>query len=332
MRPRRRPRARRGARGSSRRSHGILWLLLGLLSAGLLAVFYFRRLEEDEEGVRPRARPASPRPPAQPPPAPSDRTYWVAGPACNLYVRDAPEPLGAAGPPVLFVHGLAGNGGHWSAQLDHLRRRGRRALALDLRGHGASEPAEDGDYSIEALAADLAAVADQTGLRRFVLAAHSLGALVAIEYAGRHPDRVVALLLVDPNGDSTLLPSGAMDSFLASVRADPHGELASYYRQILINAEPAAARWVLEDVGETAPEAIAAALEATLRYSPLTALDAYPGPKLAVISDINDHPISLHKLRPALPVRWIPHTGHWLMMDKPQELNQVMDELLAAAG
>ncbi len=315
------PRRRR-----SRRSRSVLWLLLGLLSAGLLAFLYFRRLDEDEQPERG----TRPEPPIPPPPL-SDRTYWVAGPAGNLYVRDAPEPIGGAGLPVLFVHGLASNGGHWSAQLDHLRRHGRRALAFDLRGHGASEPADGGDYSIAALAGDLAAVADQTGLRRFVLAAHSLGSLAAIDYAGRHPDRVAALLLVDPNGDSTLLPPGAMDGFLASLRADPIGELTSYYRQILINAEPAAARWVLEDLRDTAPEAITSALAATLGYSPLPALDAYRGPKLAVISDINDLPISLHKLRPDLPTRWIGHTGHWLMMDKPQEFNQAMDEFLAAA-
>src|SRR5829696_1882628 len=69
-----------------------------------------------------------------------------------------PEDAGAT--PVLFLHSLAGNGGQWALQLDHLRRH-RRAVALDLRGHGESDPAEDGDYSIAAMAGDVAAAADQ---------------------------------------------------------------------------------------------------------------------------------------------------------------------------
>ncbi len=308
----------------------MLWLLLGLLSAGLVALAYFRRLEDEEdEDLGRRHRPA---PPPSPPPPPPERAYWLAGPAGNLYVRDAGEGSGGARLPLLLVHGLAGSGGHWAAQLDHLRRAGRRAVALDLRGHGASEPADDGDYAIEALCGDVAAVADQAGLRRFVLAGHSLGASVAIEYAGRHPARVAALLLVDPNGDATLLPASAVESFLAAVRADPHRELESSFRQVLVNADPEAAARVLAELRDADPEAIAGALASGHRHSPLAALDAYPGPKLSIVSDWNDLPVSLHKLRPTLPVRWIPETGHWLMMDRPEPFNRVMDEFLASVG
>ncbi len=77
----------------------------------------------------------------------------------------------------------AGTGGEWP---------------LDFRGHGESDPAEDGDYSVASLASDVAAVAEQLSLRRFFLAGHSLGAAVAIEYASHHPERVAGLLLVDP--------------------------------------------------------------------------------------------------------------------------------------
>src|SRR5262249_46254159 len=100
----------------------------------------------------------------------SDVAVWIAGPPGNPPVRAGGPASDAetAGLPVLFVHSLGGNGGQWALQLDHLRRT-RRAVALDLRGHGDSDPAEDGDYSIEGLAGDVAAVADQLPLRRFVL-------------------------------------------------------------------------------------------------------------------------------------------------------------------
>jgi len=260
---------------------------------------------------------------------------WLAGPAGNLFVRDGGDTggtgdtgdAGSAALPVLFVHSLAGNGGQWALQLDHLRRH-RRAVALDLRGHGDSDPADDGDYSIPAFAADVAAVADQLDLRRFVLAGHSLGAAVAIEYAGRNPERVAGLLLVDPNGDQTRVPREQMEPFLTALRTDPHRELDSYFRQLVVHGDPDAARWVLDDLFLTAEDAVAKAVAGSMEYAPLPALARYPGPKLSVISDLNTLPFSLHRLLPDLPVRLMPGTGHWLMMDRPEAFNHLLDEFL----
>ena len=75
----------------------------------------------------------------------------IAGPAGQLHVDDG----GAGGLPVLLVHSYAGSSAHWKAQLAHLRRR-RRALAMDLRGHGRSDAPASGDYSVPALAEDIA--------------------------------------------------------------------------------------------------------------------------------------------------------------------------------
>ena len=57
---------------------------------------------------------------------------------------------GQGGVPVVFLHSLAGRASHWSSQLARLRTN-RRALALELPGHGSAPPASDGDYSIEAM-------------------------------------------------------------------------------------------------------------------------------------------------------------------------------------
>jgi pimeloyl-ACP methyl ester carboxylesterase len=108
----------------------------------------------------------------------------------------------------------------------------------DFRGHGDSDPADHGDYSVEGLTADVEATVDQLALRRFLLVGHSLGGLVAIEYAGRHPDRVSGLLLVDPNGDQTRIPKKQMAPFLEAVHKDPMGEMQSYFRQLVLNGDP----------------------------------------------------------------------------------------------
>ena len=119
----------------------------------------------------------------------------------NIFVDDG----GAGSVPVVFIHSLAGNTQQWSAQLNHIRTT-RRAIALDLRGHGQSLPPANGDYAIDSMAQDIQMAIDQLGVERFILVGHSMGGSVAGAYAGAYPERVAGLLLVDPSGDSTQMP------------------------------------------------------------------------------------------------------------------------------
>jgi pimeloyl-ACP methyl ester carboxylesterase len=330
----RKPSAGHRSRRRRRRRGHLVWPLVGLALAGSAAfVLASRRRHPPADGSDSPAGPAGDEPrcaedfvaaalaPAEP------GALWLAGPAGNLYVRDS----GAiAGPhlPVVFVHSLGGNGGQWALQLDHLRRR-RRALAVDLRGHGDSDPADDGVYDMDALAADVAAAVDHFALRRFVLAGHSLGATVAIAYAARHPERVAGLLLADPNGDQSRIPREQMEPFLAGLRAEPLRELEAYFRQLVAGGDRDAAQWVIEDLRLTHEDAIPRAVASSIEFAALPALASYGGPKLAVISDMNSLPYSLHKLDADLPVQLMRGTGHWLMMDRPELFNAILDEFLA---
>ncbi|HEX3142240.1 MAG TPA: alpha/beta hydrolase, partial [Rhizobacter sp.] len=119
------------------------------------------------------------------------RRRVVKGPAGQLAVDGG----GSGGLPVLFVHSFAGSTQHWQPQLQHLRS-SRRAVAMDLRGNGHSDPPRNNDYAITGFADDIAAVADGLGLQRFVLVGHSMGGSAAAAYARQHPDRVAGLALV----------------------------------------------------------------------------------------------------------------------------------------
>jgi pimeloyl-ACP methyl ester carboxylesterase len=299
-------------------------VLLGLAGIGAAAVVLGERRRRQSSPEGPEETPEVPAQGFYPPEPPESVSVWVPGPAGNLYVRDGGKSDHL---PILLVHSLAGNGGQWALQLDHLRRR-RRAVAIDLRGHGESDPADDGNYAIAGLAADVEAVADQLGLRRFVLGGHSLGSAAAIEYASRHPERVAGLLLVDPSGDLTRMPQDQKEPFLAPLREDPLGELSTYLRQLVVGGDADAARWVLEDLRLTHEDAVVGALESSLDYPATAALARYPGPKLSVVSDMNNLPYSLHRLVPELTTRLMTGTGHWLMMDRPEAFNRIVDEFL----
>ena len=128
-------------------------------------------------------------------------THSIPGPAGNLAVVTTGTPVLASDVmPVVLVHSLAGNSAHWSAQLAHFGS-SRLAVAIDLRGHGHSDPPANRDYSFVGMSADIAAVVEALKLERFLLVGHSMGGGVALTYAGSHPDRVAGLVLVDPIGD-----------------------------------------------------------------------------------------------------------------------------------
>jgi len=103
-------------------------------------------------------------------------------------------------PPVLLVHG---NGGHalWWAPLVPALVPGWRAIALDLRGHGASAHASPPAYRIEDFASDLDAVVAALGLGPLPVVGHSMGGRVALWWTARRPDAVRALGLLDTRFD-----------------------------------------------------------------------------------------------------------------------------------
>ena len=51
-------------------------------------------------------------------------------------------------------------------------------------------------------------------------------------------------------------------------------------------------------------------------------------PRLSIISDLNRLPYSLHNLLPDLPVSLMTGTGHWVMMDRPEAFNRLLDEFV----
>jgi pimeloyl-ACP methyl ester carboxylesterase len=98
---------------------------------------------------------------------------------------------------VLGIHGITGNQMTWrSVAREVAGRPGMSLLAPDLRGRGRSA-ALPGPYGIAAHVADMLAILDHLGVKRAVVAGHSMGAYVAARLAAEHPERVAGLVLVD---------------------------------------------------------------------------------------------------------------------------------------
>src|SRR4051812_30128143 len=91
--------------------------------------------------------------------------------------RLAADALGDEGaPPVVLLHGGGQTRHSWGTTLTTLADKGWRAYSVDLRGHGGSDWVPDGDYTLDAFAGDVRAVA-QSLPRPPALVGASLGGL-----------------------------------------------------------------------------------------------------------------------------------------------------------
>jgi pimeloyl-ACP methyl ester carboxylesterase len=121
---------------------------------------------------------------------PADRA--VPGDGVRLHARD----WGGSGQAVVLLHGLASNARIWDGVASRLAGAGLRVVALDQRGHGASEQPGSG-YDFATLGRDLSAALAALGIERPVLAGHSWGANVALRFAADRPGALAGLALVD---------------------------------------------------------------------------------------------------------------------------------------
>ena len=103
------------------------------------------------------------------------------------------------GDPIVLVHGFASNKEvNWATPgwLATLTSAGRRAIALDNRGHGASTKLYDpAAYHSRLMAEDVRALLDHLGLRRADVMGYSMGARITAYLALAHPDRVRSAVL-----------------------------------------------------------------------------------------------------------------------------------------
>lgn len=97
---------------------------------------------------------------------------------------------------VIFAHGGGQSRGAWRATAQAFAKAGYHAVSIDLRGHGESDWADDGDYRFEAYVRDFAALIPDLGGRAALVGA-SLGGRAALLMATTHPGMVGALALAD---------------------------------------------------------------------------------------------------------------------------------------
>ena len=122
---------------------------------------------------------------------PQDRTVMAGG--MNFHYLEWGD---AANPTVFMLHGVSQQAHSWDF-VSLAISPAFHVIALDQRGHGDTDWAADGDYSIDAMQADLDGVIDALQLDDFNLMGHSMGGRNSYIWASRHPETLRSLTIVD---------------------------------------------------------------------------------------------------------------------------------------
>ncbi|HEV7915706.1 MAG TPA: alpha/beta hydrolase [Albitalea sp.] len=127
----------------------------------------------------------------------------------RAYAYTGGKPFDPTLPCVVFLHGALCDHSVWTLLARWAAHHGHAVLALDQPGHGRSDgpPLPD----IEALADWTLAVLDAADVRQAALVGHSMGSLIALETAGRAPQRIERLVMI-----ATAYPMKVSDALMRS--------------------------------------------------------------------------------------------------------------------
>jgi pimeloyl-ACP methyl ester carboxylesterase len=238
------------------------------------------------------------------------------------------------GAPIVLVHGFGADLNGWRPLVRHFAP-GRPVLALDLPGHGRSQPIEA--PSLEPLAAALEVALGEEGIGVAHFVGHSLGAAVAVALAARQPKAVRSLTLLAPGGLGPDFNGAFLEGFL---HARSEANLAPWLRLLATDEAAlggAMAKATLRQRRETGVDAAQAKIAATMFPVGVQAFDVreklarFAGPA-KVIFGLEDRIIPAHHahgLPGAVAVHLFANVGHMPHFETRDEVAQLIRDNVA---
>lgn len=251
-----------------------------------------------------------------------------------------------SGPPLLFVHGLAGRWQNWLENMPHFART-HRVIAVDLPGFGAS-PMPRGEISISGYARFLERLCDTLGIDAAAVVGNSMGGYVAAELAIASPQRVERLMLVSAAGITAehlhrdrIMTGARVLAALWTRTAARHASLAKRPRLrrvglgfVVRHADRLSAPLAHELMQGAGKPGFLPAMEAILAHRISERLPQIACPTFVLWGE-DDRVIPVRDARrfgeliPQARVLVLPDTGHVAMLERPERFNALLEEFLA---
>jgi pimeloyl-ACP methyl ester carboxylesterase len=235
--------------------------------------------------------------------------------------------------PIVFVHGWCCDHSYFAPQVEHFANAGHTVVAVDLRGHGASD-APVQDYSMAVFADDLAWLIEELPLARPVVVGHSMGGVVAFELAIGHPNVAGAIVMIDAPAVRPAASRAALPSFIEALRERTYRDAVRHYVSTVLflpTDDGDRCAEILTQMPETPQHVMIAAIEGMRDFDPDRALGNVQVPALYVAAD--DTPLTdLPRLRELLPNLQFGQTvgaGHFCQLEVPAQVNAMLERYLA---
>jgi pimeloyl-ACP methyl ester carboxylesterase len=239
-----------------------------------------------------------------------------------------------AGATLVFVHGWTCDSSAWEGQVPAFAD-GYRVVTIDLPGHGKSGAPADGKFSMSLFARAVEAVRIEAGAERVVLIGHSMGVPVIRQYARMYPSHVAGLVAVDGPLDMRGPPPAVFANGPPPM-AGPEGRAfrETLIRSMFVPETPIALQEQILAMMLGAPETTAAAAMAAMFDPLLRAATVVQAPTLAVYAGTAQvpDPATITEIAPSYEGVQLAGTGHFLMMEKPAEFNELLAGFLDRIG
>ncbi|MDQ3805341.1 MAG: alpha/beta hydrolase [Acidobacteriota bacterium] len=242
------------------------------------------------------------------------------------------------GEPVVLLHGFPFNRSLWREQVAALGGR-FRVITPDLRGHGESAVGE-GPATMEEMAADVAALLDELGVRGAVVGGLSMGGYVTLAFCRRFPERVRALVLADTRaqGDTDEARRAREETARRALSEGMEPIADSMLPKLLspsaLAARPDVAERVRAMILATPPEGAAAALRGmAVRPDQTDWLPEISVPTLIIVGseDALTPPSDSETMRARIGgarLEVVEGAGHVSNLERPAEFNRALAEFL----
>jgi pimeloyl-ACP methyl ester carboxylesterase len=230
---------------------------------------------------------------------------------------------------LVFVHCWTCNAEFWRDSIKAFPN--HRVLAMDLPGHGTSDKPKR-DYSIDYFAKSVNAVMKHAGVKRAVLAGHSMGTPIVRKYYELYPDKTLGLIIVD----GALLPYGnreELEKFFAPMFADYAGNAPRFLDGMLPTTMDDKLRVFIRSSMLSTPDYVAVSAMKLMNEDAYAKHGTISVPVLSVMAPSAFWPKDIEaKYRGIAPnhefLMW-PGTTHFLQMERPKEFNEAVAAFIA---
>lgn len=238
--------------------------------------------------------------------------------------------------PLLLLHGV-GSAAATFAELIPLLD-GRRIIAPDYRGHGASE-APPPPYVMDDFVADIVRLLDELGVAAVHVAGFSIGALFAERLAILAPERVASLILLNSIGARTPEQKERAAARLALIEATPPAELAwrsaeRWFTPAFLERRRDLVAGEVEIVANVAHAPYAAAYRVLVENDLVDAVGVIACPALIITGELDEGSTpamseALHRQLAGSRLVVVPGVKHYIHIEQPATLAREINAFLA---